>query len=498
MIDWVNTSWGTVGLAIGLIVGWLVSRLYYQSTVQRRELQSQHEGALSNQSLMQAQQQLQQTQQVLAQREQEAKQAQGKLSEAEHLLVQAQEQLKQSALIQQSLEKSEQRVEALQSELTVQHGQAKDLKARLDAANRETEEKVKLLQEAKDQMRLEFQSIAQKLFEDKSQKFTDQNKTHLGEILTPLKEQLSDFKKKVEDVYDKESRDRVSLLQEIVSLKELNTRMSVDALNLTRALKGDNKAQGNWGEMVLEKVLEASGLQKGREYETQGSYINESGQRLRPDVVVHLPDHKQVIIDSKVSLVAWERFCSETEEDKELHLKQHLESIRQHIKELSAKDYANLYGINTPDYVLMFIPIEPAFLKALEIDSELFGYAFDENIMLVCPSTLMVTLKTIHSIWRYEYQNRNAIEIARQAGALHDQFVLFLESIDDIGDKLDKAQEAYTTARKRLKSGRGNLVRRVEQLEVLGAKTKRAMQNDWLEDDSFETEPAESESNDSA
>ena len=276
-------------------------------------------------------------------------------------------------------------------------------------------------------------------------------------------------------MYDKESRDRVSLLQEIVSLKELNTRMSADALNLTKALKGDSKAQGNWGEMVLEKVLEASGLQKGREYETQGSFSNEDGQRLRPDVVVHLPENKHVVIDSKVSLTAWERFSSETEEQQELQLRAHIESIRAHIKDLSAKNYQDLYGINTPDYVLMFIPIEPAFLKALETDARLFGDAFDKNIMLVCPSTLLVTLKTIHNIWRFEYQNRNALEIARQAGALHDQFVLFAEALEDIGDKLDKAQRAYETAHKRLSSGKGNLVGRIQRLETLGAKARKSI-----------------------
>ena len=329
--------------------------------------------------------------------------------------------------------------------------------------------------EAKEQMKLEFQSIAHKLFEDKSEKFTQQNKSNMGEILNPLKDQLSEFKKKGEDVYDKESRDRVSLLQEIVSLKELNTRMSADALNLTKALKGDSKAQGNWGEMVLEKVLEASGLQKGREYETQGSFSNEDGQRLRPDVVVHLPENKHVVIDSKVSLTAWERFSSETEEQQELQLRAHIESIRAHIKDLSAKNYQDLYGINTPDYVLMFIPIEPAFLKALETDARLFGDAFDKNIMLVCPSTLLVTLKTIHNIWRFEYQNRNALEIARQAGALHDQFVLFAEALEDIGDKLDKAQRAYETAHKRLSSGKGNLVGRIQRLETLGAKARKSI-----------------------
>ncbi len=491
MIDWMVVIGGAAGAAVGVILGWVIARLYYLGLTQKSQLQLQHEQELLTQNLQRSEQQLQQHQEQLNQRDGELKEVRSQLSQVEHSLVQAQEQVKQIAQLQQLQEKNEHQIADLQSELKQEHGQVKDLKARLEAANRETEEKVKLLQEAKEQMRLEFQNIAQKLFEDKSQKFTTQNKTNIGEILNPLKEQLSEFKKKVEDVYDKESRDRVSLLQEIVSLKELNTKMSTDALNLTRALKGDNKAQGNWGEMVLEKVLEASGLQKGREYETQGSFANDEGKRLRPDVVVHLPDNKQVVIDSKVSLVAWERFCSDTDEMQEANLKQHIESLKQHIKELSAKDYANLYGINTPDYVLMFIPIEPAFLKALEVDSSLFGNAFDKNIMLVCPSTLLVTLKTIHNIWRYEHQNRNAMEIAKQAGSLHDQFVLFLDSIDDIGDKLGKAQEAYDTARKRLKTGRGNLVRRVEQLEVLGAKAKKALPESWVEEAEENADPVE-------
>lgn len=482
MINTMMILWLIGAMTGGLLLGWLVSRLYYLGVMQKSAMAAGHAQELLNQSLKQAQEKCEQQQQQLSQNETELNRARDSIKLVEHSLVQAQEQIKQIEQLQQSLNKSEQQVSGLQTDLKHEHGQVIDLTVRLDAANRETEEKIKLLQEAKEQMRLEFQSIAQKLFEDKSQKFTSQNKANLGEILTPLKEQLSDFKKKVEDVYDKESRDRVSLLQEIVSLKELNSKMSVDAVNLTRALKGDSKAQGNWGEMVLEKVLEASGLQKGREYETQGSFSNEEGQRLRPDVVVHLPDNKHVVVDSKVSLTAWERFCSEDEDQQEVHLKQHIDSLKQHIKDLSAKDYANLYGINAPDYVLMFIPIEPAFLKALEFDSNLFGSAFDKNIMLVCPSTLLVTLKTIHNIWRYEHQNRNAMEIAKQAGSLHDQFVLFLESVDDIGDKLGKAQEAYETARKRLKTGRGNLVRRVEQLEVLGAKAKKNLPDDWKDE----------------
>jgi DNA recombination protein RmuC len=478
------------GLLIGFMVGALILHLRAQTQLQKLCSDGDRQEALSQQTLSQQAERLTGLETQNHGLNQQLEDARQRLASADRALAQAQEQNKQQQEQQQQLHTrltiQEQTNRELQSELKHGHGQITDLKARLEAAQRETHEKIQLLQEAKEQMKLEFQSIAHKLFEDKSEKFTLQNKSNLGEILTPLKEQLTDFKKKVEDVYDKESRDRVSLLQEIVSLKALNTKMSLDAVNLTKALKGDSKAQGNWGEMVLEKVLEASGLQKGREYVTQGSFSNDQGQRLRPDVIVHLPDNKHVIVDSKVSLTAWERFCSEVDDqqgvEQEAHLRAHIESIRNHIKELSAKNYQDLYGINTPDYVLMFIPIEPAFLKALEMDSELFGSAFDKNIMLVCPSTLLVTLKTIHNIWRYEHQNRNALEIAKQAGAMHDQFVLFLESLEDIGDKIGKAQDAYETAHKRLATGRGNLVRRVSQLEVLGAKAKKALPESLLED----------------
>lgn len=463
------------GLLLGAILGALIGHFRGQAQLEKIRALTERESALQQQALEQQQQKLTLLERSEVEKTELLERLRNQLGQAEKRLAQAEEQSRQQQLLQDKLAATERQVVEHQLELKREHGDVKDLKARLEAAQRETQEKLQLLQEAKEQMKLEFQNIANKLFEDKSEKFTQQNKNNMGEILNPLKEQIFEFKKKVEDVYDKESRDRVSLLQEIVSLKELNTRMSTDALNLTRALKGDNKAQGNWGEMVLEKVLEASGLQKGREYETQGSFTNEAGQRLRPDVVVHLPESKHVVIDSKVSLIAWERFCAEEDAQQDVNLRAHIESIRSHIKDLSAKNYQDLYGINTPDYVLMFVPIEPAFLKALESDSALFGDAFDKNIMLVCPSTLLVTLKTIHNIWRFEYQNRNALEIARQAGNLHDQFVLFAESLEDIGDKIDKTQRAYDTAHKRLVSGKGNLVRRVSQLEALGAKARKSM-----------------------
>lgn len=465
------------GIAVALIIGggagFLIAHLRQQTRLQKAELDASHQTQLSSQQIAQLQQAVDEARQRVQQAETDLRSATADKIEIEKKWVQAQEQIRQHGLTLERLQKAEDQVVALQSALKTEHGKVMDLDARLQTSRRETEEKVKLLQDAREQLKLEFQSIAQKLFDDKSERFSQQSKSSLGELLNPLKEQLGDFKKKIEDVYDKETRDRVSLFNEIVALKDLNSKMSAEALNLTRALKGDSKAQGNWGEMVLEKVLEASGLQKGREYETQGQYSNDDGQRLRPDVIVHLPDSKHIVIDAKVSLVAWERYSAEEEGGQAVHLQAHIESIKSHIRELSHKNYQDLYGINTPDYVLMFVPIEPAFLKALETDPELFAQAFQRNIMLVCPSTLLVSLKTIHNIWRYEYQNRNALEIARQAGSLHDQFVLFAESLQDVGDKIGKAQQAYDTAHKRLVSGKGNLVRRIEQLEVLGAKARK-------------------------
>jgi len=393
----------------------------------------------------------------------------------------AEEAVKTIPPLQARLVENENTCSGLQASLNIEHGRVADLKARLEASQTETREKVELLQGAKDQLKAEFQNIANKLFEDKSEKFSRKSESNLNNLITPLREQLTDFKKKVEDVYDKESRDRVSLFKEIGYLKDLNTRISEDALNLTRALKGDNKAQGNWGEMVLERVLEESGLQKGREYETQGSYQGGEGQRLRPDVVVHLPENKDVIIDSKVSLTDWERFCAaQDDQTAGISLKAHIGSMRAHIKGLGAKDYSLLKGLRSLDFVLMFVPVEAAFLKALEHEPALFSEAFDKNIMIVCPSTLLLTLRTIQNIWRYEYQNKNAQEIAGRAGALHDQFVLFAQSLEDVGNKIGKAKDAYDTTYRRLVVGKGNLVRRTQQLEKLGARTRKTLPENLL------------------
>ena len=458
------------GLLLGSVLVWLLSSQRTKAVMDK----IMAENKLENQQLLSSHQHLEEKYQELKQRAEQTQQLQQKYHEQQAEVSRLQQQVSQLQQLETALEEKERESRQLQQSLKEEHGKRTELQARLESSQQELTEKVNLLKEARDQLKTEFQNIANKLFEDKSEKFTLQNKNNMDQILSPLREQLTDFKKRVEDVYDKESKERVSLLKEITQLKDINTRMSEDALKLTKALKGDTKIQGNWGEMVLERILETSGLRKGIEYETQVSLKADSGERRQPDVIVRLPENKDIVVDSKVSLVAWESYCSsEDENERNAALYALLQSIKEHIRQLTRKDYAHLEGIRSLDFVLMFVPVEGAFLKVLELESEFFADAFDKNIMVVSPSTLLVTLRTIQNIWRYEYQNRNALEIAKAAGGLHDQFVLFAESLEDIGSNLGKAQNAYETAHKRLVSGRGNLVGRTLKLEKMGAKAKK-------------------------
>jgi len=350
-----------------------------------------------------------------------------------------------------------------------------ELQTLLENEKRLSHEKITLLEQAEKKMTDAFDSLANRIIEEKSKKFTEQNKVNIGEVLNPLREQLGDFRKKIEDVYDKETKDRISLHHEITSLKSLNEQMSKDAINLTKALKGDSKKLGNWGEVILERVLEASGLKNGREFEMQKSYRDEGGKLFYPDVIIHLPNKKDVVIDSKVSLNAYERYYSEEDDDRKQSLGDHINSIRTHISGLQGKNYDELIGVNSLDMVLMFVPIEPALMLAFEHDENLYQDAFKSGILLVSPSTLSLNLQIIHNMWRYEYQNQNAQEIAKRAGDMYDKFVGFVDALEDIGDKLDKAQEAYHTAHNRLTDGKGNLVGRAEAIRSLGLDTNKKL-----------------------
>ncbi len=324
----------------------------------------------------------------------------------------------------------------------------------------------------------EFENLANKILEEKSTKFTEQNRQNLKTILDPLQEKIQKFEKKVEDSH-KESIDRhAALRQQIIGLKELNLQMSKEAVNLTKALKGDSKTQGNWGELVLERVLEKSGLEKGREYEMEKSFVDQIGkqQRLRPDVIIHLPDNKKMIVDSKVSLTAYEQFVnSEDENDKIRFLKEHIASLNRHVSQLSEKKYEDIYQIESPDFVLLFIPIEPAFALAINQDNQLYNKAFEKNIVIVTPSTLLATLRTIDTMWNNEKQQRNAMEIARQAGALYDKFEGLITDLTKVGKKMDEAKKEYKGAMNKLFEGSGNLIRRVESIKKLGAKAKKSL-----------------------
>jgi DNA recombination protein RmuC len=339
--------------------------------------------------------------------------------------------------------------------------------------NKEQKQEVEQLQE---KFTKEFENLANKILEEKTNKFTEQNKENMKNILSPLQDKIQLFEKKVDDTH-KESIDyHAALRQQILGLRDMNEKMSKETINLTKALKGDSKMQGNWGELVLERVLEKSGLEKGREYEVQQSFTNEEGSRVLPDVIINLPDGKKMIVDSKVSLTAYERFVNEEDDDlKATFLKEHVNSVKRHVDQLSDKNYQDIYEMESPDFVLLFIPIEPAFALALNEDNLLYNKAFEKNIVIVTPSTLLATLRTIDSMWTNQKQQENAIEIARQAGALYDKFEGFVGDLVRIGKKMDEAKVEYGSAMNKLVEGKGNLVTSVEKLKKMGAKAKKAL-----------------------
>ena len=390
----------------------------------------------------------------------------------------------------QSLHNSENQKAALNIELQSLREHKAKLETSLEMEKSQHTKDLAFLNESKEQMGEAFENIANKIFDDKSKKLVDNNKESLSTVLNPLQDKIRQFEKRVEDTYEKESKARFSLEREIKQLHEMNTQISEDAINLTNALKGDNKAQGNWGEMILETLLENSGLVKGREYEVQVSLQSTEGGKFQPDVIVHLPESRDIIIDSKVSLKAWDAYCSTDDaNDKAGFLKQHVQSVRSHVKGLSGKDYQNLAGISTLDYVFLFMPIDAAYSVAIQNDPSLSQYAFEKNIVFVSPTMLLTTLKLAQNLWRLDQQNQNAVEIAEKAGALYDKFVNFVTDLEDVGARIDSSKKSYDKAHNKRRSGTGNLIRRVEDLKTLGAKTSKKLDHKALATDTEEDDP---------
>lgn len=428
-----------VGILIGFAIGFLLSKI--QKPSQETVLKQDFENLTNTKNILEIEK--------------------GKLEERTQLLA---EEIKVTIA---NLSDERNKVLLLNSELTAAQSTIKNTNEKLQQQKEEVEQ----LQE---KFKTEFKNIANELLEDKSRKFTLQNQEKLGEILNPLNEKIKLFEQKVEQTHRESLEKNAGLIQQIHQLKELNLQMSKEAVNLTNALKGDNKTQGNWGEVILERVLERSGLERDREYVIQESKNTDDGKRFQPDVVIHLPESRNIIIDSKVSLVDYERFVSaENQDEKNLFLKKHILSLRNHIKGLSEKNYPQLYGTSSPDFVLMFIPIEPAFSIAVQHDNELFLDSFDKKIVLVSASTLLAVLRTVASIWRQENITKNHLEIAKQAGDLYDKFVAFVEDLIKVGNQLATTKSTYDDAMKKLHAGSGNLVKRAEKIKTLGAKASK-------------------------
>lgn len=373
-------------------------------------------------------------------------------------------------------------LESLRSERDLALQNAIRLEAELASERKQGLGRIESLNEAKEALTIQFKNLANDILEDKSRRFTEQNALSLDALLKPLQTKLAEFKEQVSTSYANESRERFALKSEIERLSALNVKMSDETRSLTQALKGDSKVQGNWGELVLESILESSGLRKGEEYLVQDSHTQLDGSRLQPDIVVRLPEGRHLVVDSKVSITAYARHAETTDPAAaQLELSAHIQSLRQHIQGLSSKNYSSLYGVGSVDFVLMFVPIEPAFLLALKTAPNLYQEALAKNIVLVCPSTLMATLRTVAHLWRQDHQNKNAMEIARQCGALYDKFVGFIDDMEKLGQRIDQAQSSYHDAFNKLKTGKGNLIRTAEKVRELGVKPSKSMPTTLLD-----------------
>ena len=368
------------------------------------------------------------------------------------------------------------RLQEAEQQLGILNAQIAALNTQLTQERSQNAEKITLLQSAREELTSQFKNLANEILAEKSKRFSEQNPPSLGQLLEPLKSRLQEFQGKVEQVYVQEGKDRSALAEQVRQLMELNRTVSQEANNLTRALKGSNKTQGNWGELILERVLETAGLRKGEEFDVQESHTTGDGKRLQPDVVLHLPEDRHLVIDAKATLVAYEDYANaEDDKHRDAALKRHLDAVRAHIKGLSDKNYQNLYGLKSLDFVLMFIPIEPAFMLAVTHDRELFMDAWNKNVLLVSPSTLLFVVRTVASLWRQEAQNRNAQDIAKRGAELYDKLAGFVEDMESLGNRLAQAQKDYDGAIGKLSTGRGNLIRQAEMLKKLGVKPNKAL-----------------------
>ncbi|WP_045368292.1 DNA recombination protein RmuC [Vibrio campbellii] len=462
----------------GAAVGWWVKQRFATQT-QLLEQQLSSEKQLHQQQLEQVKQNLSDAQQELDELDDERDKAAFEVRQTHGKLMAAMEKLRYFEAVKQERQQYFDELGQMREHKSRLETQLREQQARHEQINQANAEKLQILEQAETRLKQQFEHLANQLFEEKTAKVDMQNRQSLEGLLSPLKEQLEGFKKQVNDSFSQEAKERHTLVHELKNLQRLNEHMTREAVNLTQALKGDNKQQGNWGEVVLARVLAESGLREGHEYQTQVSLQNEAGKRYQPDVIVHLPQNKQVVVDSKMALVAYERyFNAENDIQREQALSDHLAALRAHIKGLSLKDYHQLKGIQSLDYVLMFIPVEPAFQVAIQADPSLVKDAMEQNIILVSPTTLLVALRTIDNLWRNERQNENAQLIAERAAKLYDKLRLFVDDMEGLGGALDKANQTYQGAMNKLATGRGNVIRQAESFKQLGVEVKRPISPD--------------------
>ncbi|HCG5554866.1 DNA recombination protein RmuC [Vibrio parahaemolyticus] len=464
--------------ASGVAVGWWVKQRFITQT-QLLEHQLVSEKQLHQQQLEQVKQSLADAQQELDELDSERDKAAFEVRQSHGKLMAAMEKLRYFEAVKQERQQYFDELGQMREQKSRLETQLREQQARHEQMNQANAEKLQILEQAEVRLKQQFEHLANQLFEEKTAKVDLQNRQSLEGLLSPLKEQLEGFKKQVNDSFSQEAKERHTLVHELKNLQRLNEQMTREAVNLTQALKGDNKQQGNWGEVVLARVLAESGLREGHEYETQVNLQSEAGKRYQPDVIVHLPQNKQVVVDSKMALVAYERyFNAETDAERDRALNAHLTALRAHIKGLSMKDYHKLKGIQSLDYVLMFIPVEPAFQVAIQADPSLIKDAMEQNIILVSPTTLLVALRTIDNLWRNERQNENAKLIAQRATKLYDKLRLFIDDMEGLGGALDRANQTYQGAMNKLATGRGNVIRQAESFRQLGVEIKRPISSD--------------------